>query len=102
MYPHDPIEDFVVITGSSARGFKLKNGDYIYYFITLEHMEDALDKLDRYNNEPIPLIHNAWFVLKNDSTIIKNRLVVEEMVDMCLPILIEQDRRLLTETEQNA
>lgn len=102
MCPHDPIEDFVVITGSSTRGFKLKNGDYIYYFITLEHMKDALDKLDRYNNEPIPLIQNAWFVLKNDGTIIKNRLVVEEMVDMCLPILIEQDRRLLTETEQNA
>lgn len=102
MYPHDPIEDFFVITGSSTRGFKLKNGDYIYYFITLEHMKDALDKLDRYDNKPIPLIQNAWFVLKNDGTIIKNRLVVEEMVDMCLPILIEQDRRLLTETEQNA
>ncbi len=100
MYPHDPVEDFFEIYGSHTRGYKLRNGDYIYYFTSLVSMKDALNRCEQYNNSAIPLIQNAWFVIKNDNTIIKNRIFIEDMIDMVLPLLIKKDNETLTNTEQ--
>ena len=83
MYPHDPVEDFFEIYGNGS-GVKMRNGEYIYYYTSLTNMNIALDKLldgKPYNKAATSLLHSADFVIKDDGTIIKNRYMLEQLLD---------------------